>query len=372
MKRLIHSLSLCVLLAACGGGGGGGNNGDDNGGGGVCTPESGRLQITSNNAGQVAAEALEATFIPFVADLDDSLLYLFAVELPQQSAGALSSDLLKYIGERSGLTNRSNRHRSRNIISNLKSNEIALPYATSSEQFNCPDGGAYTLEINDADNNNLFSNGDVISLTFQDCQLVDTDTNSRITLNGQLAAVLELVTNNSLAETPLIERFTHTQFTVQTVDAQETTTVSLDGDIKATFECLSASVCTTKAEGNNLVVDGESSVTGSANFRVTNYVTIMTADDGTQESTYSGNGNLYIDSSGNVVSFATKASTPFKERYDDDYPYAGEEVSTGTCSSVKLTVLNNQNVKLSVDTDGDGDYEAVNDMTWSDFEKEEQ
>jgi len=95
-------------------------------------------------------------------------------------------------------------------------------------------------------------------------------------------------------------------------------------------------------------------------------------DNNSQESTASGNGNLGIDGLLDTVSFATTASNPFKGREDDDYPYAGEQVSTGACnSSVKLTVLDNQNVQIAVDADGDGVYEATNNMTWSDLEQKE-
>ncbi len=241
MKRLTHLLGLCVLLAACGGGGGGNGGGDDNGGdggggggGAACTPESGKLQITNDNADTVSAEAYDATTIIPAAAASDYLVFgFFATGTSAQSTNSLLDDLPK-IGK-NGLLRK--HFRSNAMLHSLNSNSSVLPYSITGGTFNCPAGGSYNLEINDSDNNNLASEGDVITMTFSNCQVVNFLDIPQSTFNGQLITRLELVTNNSLYQFPFKATFTNNGFTVQTTDQEGTVTDRLDGDVTATFSC---------------------------------------------------------------------------------------------------------------------------------------
>ncbi|MFO1433289.1 MAG: hypothetical protein U1F76_24855 [Candidatus Competibacteraceae bacterium] len=373
MKRLAHSLGLCVLLAACGGGGGGGNGGgNDNGGDGsgvTCTPESGKLLITNDNADTVSSEAYDATTaIPHFADLDYVYSVLFVTPVISQSTNSLLAELPEIVKD--GLLKKHPRSDT-NLLRTLNSDQTMLPYSIIGPvTVNCPNGGSYNLQINDADNDGRVSAGDIITFNFSNCQIVNSQTNAQGVFNGQLITALVSVTSNSLVQFPFKATFTHNAFIFQVTSTALSQTIREDGDITATFSCTASNcqIFDIKAEGINLA-ETQTSSSGStvASWRVTNYVTESDFDNNSQETTYSGNGTLYIDpSSGNAVSFATTASNPFKESAADQHPYAGEEVSTGACnSSVKLDVIDNQNVTVAVDPNGDGVYETTNNMTWS-------
>lgn len=370
MKRLIHSLGLCVLLVACdsGGGNGGGDNGGGDNGGGECTSEGNKVLINDANAAKVGSATLNALFDTALLSVESDFLFVyFGFEYPDELlAGALSSinPLSKWP---KGF---SRKQRSADADSSAALNQPLVAIIGGSRDIDCRDGGNYTLQVNDADGNGQLSNGDVYSFTFRSCQV------GGLFVNGSFSVVLQLVTNNSPEDEPKLEKFTYDNLRIQ-IDDPDTGNQAdtLNGDMTVDFDSENpgGDISTFKVSGSVLRDVIESSISGkSGTFTLSDYVIQLDGNDVIEEETDSFKGDLDSTWIGGSVSFVTTESNLFKSGYDDDYFYAGEMLITGACdSSVLFTVLDGATVRLSIDANGDGTDETVVDKTWAALASEE-
>ena len=66
---------------------------------------------------------------------------------------------------------------------------------------------------------------------------------------------------------------------------------------------------------------------------------------------------------------AVTYSTPVTfEGFDDDYPGTGEFLVEGENSAAKLVALNNVDVQILIDADGNGEFETEILTTWAELE----
>lgn len=371
MKYPAGLLSLCILITACGGGGGGDNgndnNGDDNNGEN-CGSQDGNLKITDNNYKTVNAEAYDAVYsVPILADTSAVVLNEFTLLALSGGAGASSTGLAQQAVKSMITRKRLPSHQ----LSQSSFGGTALPSAVIQDTIGCRDGGQYQITINDADNNNFISDGDAIELDFDNCRI--NNQGSTVILDNQLTGRLASINdNNPLNRPPYNIRFNYDQFTMQTADQSGTELVRVDGDLRSSASCSSNVECAIRADGDDLTLTQQSSSTTSAiSWEVSDYRMESTFNDNDREEEFSGDGALYIDPSSNdFVNFETTSGNSFQLRYSDDYPFAGEQLSTGCNSSTRLTTLDNRNVRLELDENGDDVYETTTTMTWDRLNEE--
>jgi hypothetical protein len=299
--RFFAGSSLAVLLAACGGGGGGGNSGGtvNNGGGGGPVPP--RAQITAQNRDQVAGVAWAAG--------------------NANAAGGVVT----------GTAN----------IRTLGSPQLAAPSAETN--FRRPCGtGSLDLTINDADDSLGISNGDVLTMKFSSCF-----SPGESTLSGQMAMRFSNVVGNPFNPSAYNADVTFTGFT--DVDAVTGETSTLAGTSAFQVAQQGGQITLVMNSGDLAVTEGAE----SARITNPNLTFVFNPDDsGTQY------GTSVISSSklgGSFeVSIAQNQAIVFGANGD---PTSGVLVVTGNNSKMTITVLDDQQARIDLDANNDGETE---------------
>ncbi len=148
-----------------------------------------------------------------------------------------------------------------------------------------------------------------------------------------------------------------TDFSVQT--SGETLTSS--GDASVMLNTLSAPSVSAQVSGNSL-----STQSGSVSETLTGFLSAQTADAGQTPAPYTLSSSGTLDSSqlAGAVSFSTPVTFM---GFDSDHPQSGELLVSGDSSSARLIALDAVNVRVEIDTDGDGTVDEVIDTTWAEL-----
>jgi hypothetical protein len=118
----------------------------------------------------------------------------------------------------------------------------------------------------------------------------------------------------------------------------------------------------TEVSGTSLTIDGTTSA-----VTMTDFSSLFAQDTGTSPSPYTQSSFGTINSTllPGVVSYATTVDF---EGFDADYPDTGVFVVYGVNSSVRLTAIDNVNVRIEIDADGDTDYEQTIETSWAELQ----
>lgn len=149
------------------------------------------------------------------------------------------------------------------------------------------------------------------------------------------------------------------------LDALQVTTasdvISNTGDTSVLLDTRAAPFVTATVDGVSMTTTSNSSTE-----TLTNYSTMQTVDAGQIPSPYTLDSSGTLDSSqlSGEVSYSTPV--PFAG-FDVDYPGSGELLVSAANSSVRLVALDNVNVRLDIDTDGDGTVDEVINITWQEL-----
>lgn len=148
-----------------------------------------------------------------------------------------------------------------------------------------------------------------------------------------------------------------------TLDGLQVTTAS---DVISSTGDTSIALDTTATPFVSASVSGGSMMTSSnaSTETLTNYATEQTVDAGMQPAPYTLTSRGTVDSSqlDNIVNY----STPVRFQGNDvDFPHTGELLITGTNSSVRLIAIDNINVRIELDSDGNGSVDVTVDTTWA-------
>ena len=328
MRLTLTALAVSVTLVACGGGGDGGDDTPLNPGAGTATA------LTSANYVAVAQEALSAS--AFLLDAGSFVLGAQVTD-PGVLVRFGQAQLLKLPGR-------------------TASGPVAAVGATQTYTEPCNGGGSLTVVENDANGNQEVDPGDSLTLTANNCAFEGQ------VLNGQLSVTLSAVTGLP----------------------GETASWSVAGVLR--FRNLTA-----QSGADRMVANGDMSLNASAsggydesialstaNFAVastfggvqsnqtlTNYDTSLQVRNATW--TTAARGTL-TSSALNSGSVAIETPTPFARPANQSYPAIGQAVMSGAAGSrVRVTALNAATVKIELDADGGGVYEAAVDKPWSDI-----
>ena len=135
------------------------------------------------------------------------------------------------------------------------------------------------------------------------------------------------------------------------ITSNGTVTVALDTTM---LPAIAASI-----SGSSLTTDSNTSSETLGNFQ-----TVQTVDAGVQLSPYTLNSSGTLDSSDlpGVVSYSTPVTF---QGFDFDFPSSGEFLVSAENSSLRLIAVDNVNVRIEIDNDGDGIVDETIDTTWA-------
>ena len=300
-------------LVACGGGGGGGGS----------TPVTDdRVPITSSNAQAVTTAVVESVVavIDFGGILDATPV-------------AASAPVVATLGA-------------------LKPRLGGAFYApVGPETVPCAVSGTVTISGDIADPFTL-STGDTIEADFASC-----DDGDGIVIDGLFSARVE----DFEGDLDLIQA--RLELAVEATDLSvsgDGDTATADGDFTLVIDTLSAPIVRLEVSGRSLMVSASGETVTLQNFSE-----VQTQNDAAvpRPITFEARGRLSSSQLGGPVDYSTPV---LFEAFDDAFPYTGEFLIVGADeSSVRLIALNETNVRLDVDEDGDGSAERTIDLLWS-------
>ncbi len=322
-RSLIILITACSLVAACSSGGQG-NGGQGNGG--QAPPAD--MAITPTNAELV-------TRVSYTAALASASLGELSGETGLIAAGPGS--LTKISGSVSVAAN-----------SNVTLANVPLP----DQILDCDGGGTITVSADIADlvTFNL-SPGDTFGVAFDMCN----DNLGTIT-DGDFDYVVDAFVGDFLSQLyDLTMSLTLTNFQVTTTDD----VLNSNGGATVQLNALNAPAVAIALNGASLTVD-----TNSSSETQIDFLSSQTLDAGISPSPYTmiSSGTLDSTQLTGVVQYSTP--TMF-EGFDADYPHAGVFLVTGgNNSSARLTAIDNVNVRIDIDTNGDGTIDDTINTTW--------
>ena len=317
-------IPLMVLsIAGCGGGGGGG-------GGSSPTTPSTTLQISAANS-----EALSGQIL-------DDLTSLENLDATTSGLAFTSSDIE---GNSQTLTELVIGTAREGADYFTADNQLSLT-ATESGSLACDFGGQVSYQFTYSDANNL-SAGDSASLTFFDCK-PDTST----TLNGSMSlrftVVTGIVSDPGLGDFTIEMTLTLTNLSINADTANGDMTLRIDSDTGGVY------IATISGSSLTATISGAQSAAGDYRLHFVE-----------NPSEYQREYDYYLDSPNYSGSYTLETTQTIQGLQGRD-AYTGVLVVTGANgATITFTILDDQNVRIQTDENGDGTIDSTVDTTWS-------
>lgn len=337
-SSLVLTLSAISLLTACSSGGNGFNEGTDgNGGGNPPGPGPG----TGNTAAITNSNALQIANVSYQAALSSGALAGFST-----GTGLLASTP-------GGISKISRSFASTDTAGTQTAN-LVIPEIEEV----CPLGGTMTISGEIADPLDpldpiTLTSGDNFTILYAACN------DGFSTINGSL--FYEVNAFDGDLESGLYSLTMTATFTDFQVATDEDELVS-NGDVTVSIDSRQFPYLEAEVSGISLTVDSTASA-----FVLTNFSSLYGQNTGLAPFPYNQTSSGTLDSTllPGIVSYATPVNF---EGSDTDYPSVGEFLVTGSSSSARLTAVDNVNVIVDIDTDGDGTVDETINTTWAELE----
>jgi hypothetical protein len=335
-SSILLALGSALVLSACGGGGGGGSTGGGGTGGGNPPPPvqtSPYTVITAANANKVGATTYAAS-----ASISDSSYSLTDI-LTGVSVGKASKSLVAPV---------------LGMIRHVGGAPQLLTGVVISN--NCTGGGSVSIDATLA-NSQTISNGDTMKMTATNC------VEDGSTMNGALSITFSNVTGDVLNGTTY-KATMDSRFTAFSL-ASGTDTAILNGDMKMAVDQTSATSNTLTISGTSLQLTEQRAGTTIGTSTLGNYTMTGSTNGTTVTSaanfTLSGNSTAL----GNYA-YIVKNVQPFVAT-GLSMPGSGSMLVTGDASSVTVTAVDSNNVRVDYSAKGDGVITQTNTFTWLNF-----
>lgn len=333
MRKTAIILASAAFLVACGGGGDSST---------TTTTAGPAAPISAANQEVVARDALGTSF-----QLFDS-----AASSPMASAAVATPD--------EGALMQLARAEMAKLPTYLANAPKVLGAAQATVPADCANGGTFVVTANDADNSgNGVTAGDSVSIAFNNC-VTGTQT-----ANGTLGFNVDSMTG-PFGSYPYAGQLTMSFGNLSLTGSGYS--LSANGSV----------TLSTAVNGTNSISESLSapSFTASASYAgvtrsrsLNGYVLVhdRTPVGASYEDSYEGGGTVTGSNTlaSVTVSFITPNATRFIRRAGESYPYTGQMTLTGMNNSrLRITAVDNLNVQLEVDADGNGIYEGSNTVPW--------
>lgn len=137
--------------------------------------------------------------------------------------------------------------------------------------------------------------------------------------------------------------------------------ITSHGDVTATIDTLNLPSLFTAISGNSMRVD-----TNSSSEALTNFASSLNADGTVDPALYARTARGTLDST--ELTGVIRYSTPETfEGVDGDFPNSGQFLVEGDRSSLRLVAVNNIEVRIELDSDGDGNVDETILTTWAEL-----
>ena len=319
-------LGASLTLAACGGSGDFGefSGGGGFGGGGSSTTT---YAITSGNAPTATRTSWEAA-------------------IGSGSFGSTGGQVVS-TGSPGDFAKASPASRSVGLITNVLQK---IPFGP--EVSPCLVDGGVTLSGDIADPLTL-TTGDTFNILFEAC-----DDGFGEVIDGMIDMTVREFTGDLLVGTYQLSMDT-VATDLQVFTASDT--VTSNGDATVTEDTTRTPFIETGVSGTSMTVDYN-----GMSETLSNYVSNQTVDSGLQPLPYtlSAAGTLDSTELDGVIQYSTPV-TFTGEGFD--YPSSGSMLIQGLDSAARLTAVDNVNVTIEIDVDGDGTYDETLELTWAEL-----
>jgi hypothetical protein len=241
------------------------------------------------------------------------------------------------------------------IANSVGSLDLAASVSIPAVETACAGGGTITISGNIADvvTFNL-TPGDFFDVAFDMC-----NDGAGTTIDGALAYVVDAFSGNFLGGLYDLT-MSMTLDTLQAITADDVVTMS--GGAIARLDTLLAPAVAAEVSGSSLTVD-----TNSSSETLSDFASAQTIDAGVPQSPYTMSASGTLDST--QLDGTVQYSTPtLFEGFDLDYPHWGVFLVTAASSSARLTAIDNVNVRIEIDTDGDNNIDETINTTWAELE----
>jgi hypothetical protein len=359
--KSVHTIGAtalaAALLAGCGGGGSGGAP--------AAPPApTASVVITSSNQDLVARAAanavLSSSATAAVTPSANADRVQTASSTPSGLAGARSLSTLLLGLTRGTLLDRT----SGKTSAAAPSDDAVRAQAILSRTENCAVGGTATFALDDRDGNNQASAGDVLSVTFSQCRTSATEM-----VNGGLTASFTIV--QQAPALSMTASITYSQLTATSSEGS----FAINGSFDFTLT-RQGSVDTAQLSigGNGLAAavatpSYSDTVTLLAGYSVTATYDSAALPPGSSVaglSTLAVNGAISAASLGGTIVLSTPL--PIRQYDVDPYPREGQvQVRGANNGLLVLTVLSTTTVRVQLDANNDGTFEATKDVPWGDL-----
>jgi len=347
-SRLVLNLLLPTLLASCGGGGG--DNPDTDPPIYVPTPAA----VTPANQVAVAQAAVGGSQALVLAQplasgpsgpsAPPASALALAAPPPRSAAALLAGSARRTLAatavapQSAGASRRS-------------------PLATTTESDTCGASGSITTTMDDRDNSSGLTVGDVVTVAFAQCRDSASDL-----IDGTVTATITSLGPNTSSTTTFSASLVFGKVT----SSFGATSGVIDGTVDAAAAVTSSSfqlTLTVGDKGLGIAISSASFSDGIA-YAPGMRIAIGESDSGAGSSTVSLDGSFSTRSIGGSVSVATLQ--PFRQVGSDSYPSSGQMLITGAGGSrLRLTALDRTQLRIELDANGDGSYEASQVLPWS-------
>ena len=331
---ILVAASTLAFLTACGGGGGDSAP--------VNPPGSSVLAITSTNQSSVARVGVS------------SALSVSMAEGALGSGGSISAAAATRAHAMSAIVRHALESASRKAVASVGTHAAAVNSSTD----NCAAGGTVTESLDDKDGNQQVTAGDVITTTFAQCRLSATDI-----IDG---AVVITVTTTPVVNATSSQFAASAQFQALavTADSASYTIAGLAAVTESDDDTTSLTHDTVTVGAGGLQVAIASTAWNDTLKLGQGLVVTTVAGYDANTASVTVAGTLSSNSLGGQVTIATPVALAGVGT--DAYPSSGQMIITGASgSTLRLTVLDNTQVKLELDADGNGSYETTSTVAWT-------
>ena len=319
---LLITLSSASLLVACGGSGGGGLGGGNS--------ASAPVQITSANAVSITKTSYQSA-------------------LASASIGELTGETGIIAGTPGGISKVSNVVSASNKTG---SNTARVPIPATESP--CDVSGSVTIsgQIEDVITPTL-SPGDFFDIEFNRCIDVPGEET-----DGDLHFDVDAFSGDFLGGLyDMTMTLTLDKFRV-TVGED---VITSNGGATVTLNTANSPSVSASVNGNSMTVD-----TNTSSESLFNFASVQTLDGSLFPAAFTMTASGTLDTT--QISGSVRYSTPLMfEGVDGDHPGIGEFLVTGDNSSARLIAESNVNVRIELDTDGDGTTDETVNSTWAEL-----
>jgi len=323
---ILVSSTMLAVLAACGGGGGDSSS----------NPAGNKVTITSANQNQVVRASVNAGLSVSMAQGRAGGASPASVADRTHALGAvLERAMTAAQGSRKGIAG-----------------ATVHPSVSASDTEPCGVSGSLTVSVDDRDGNNALSSGDVISVSFAQCK--DSATSS---LNGAISI--------TLTGTPTATQISANANFQNVVVVEDGVTSTIAGNVTVAENDTALDTVTTLNVGSGGLTASTSSSGYNDSVSFASGFVILTDEATSGASTsVSLSGTMSAQSLGGSITISTPQA--LVQLSTDNYPSAGQVIVTGaTGSAVRATVLDNTQVRVELDANGDGTYESTATVAWT-------